>query len=81
MLNELSSAVVTAVGVDWMVPNHNLPLCLGSGQVALKLHQVCLPGLLRQAACIQYALSLTRSHCACRSIQTQCQATCFVVLV
>lgn len=52
MLNELSCAVVVAVGVDRMVPNHDLPLCFGPGQLALQLKQVTLPGLLPYTPCI-----------------------------
>lgn len=43
MLNELGCAVVMAIGVDRVVPDHNLPLCLGLGQTALQLKQVALP--------------------------------------
>lgn len=43
MLNELSCAVVVAIGVDRMVANHNLPLRLGPGQPGLQLKQVALP--------------------------------------
>ena len=31
MLDELSGAVVVAIRVDGVVPNHNLPLRLGPG--------------------------------------------------
>ena len=52
MLNELSCAVVVAVGIDRMVPNHNLPLCFGPGQLGLQLKQVALPGLLQHSPCM-----------------------------
>ena len=50
MLNELGCAVVVAVGVDRMMPNHDLPLSLGPCQLALQLKQVALPGLLQHTA-------------------------------
>ena len=59
MLNELSCAVVMAVGVDRMVPNHNLPLSLGPGQPALQLKQVALPRLLHDAPCMQPVMCLS----------------------
>lgn len=58
MLNELSCAVVMAVGVDRMVPNHNLPLSLRPGQPALQLKQVALPRLLHHAPCMQPVMCL-----------------------
>ena len=50
MLNQLGCGVVVAVRVHRMVPNHNLPLCFGPGQLALQLKQVALPGLLQHTA-------------------------------
>ena len=52
-----------AIGVDRMVPNHDLPLCFRPRQLALQLKQVTLPGLFQYAPWMEVACSPAQPAC------------------